>query len=411
MTHQRLRLLAWAARHTYAAYLDSNGYLEDHYRRYELLVGVADEAVQGNDDGFEQLRRLQGDWVMGYLSYDQKNHIEVLHSNNTDTLGLPDYTWWVPHTVIGLASGQLHVLKGDKAVLDDILAHPIPKTYEPPRGINLQQRIARPDYLATVEAIREHIAAGDVYEMNFCQEFYAEGVSLDPVAAFVDMNRRSEAPFAAFVKAGDSYLMCSSPERYLQKQGRQLVSQPIKGTIARSTQELRDLELRRELAHSEKDRAENVMIVDLVRNDLARTCKPGSVQVTELFGTYGFKRVWQMISTITGELRDDCDGIDALRASYPMGSMTGAPKVMAMQLIEHYEQSKRGLYSGTVGYMTPEGDYDFNVVIRSLLYRADTLRLSFQVGGAIVYDSDPEREYEECLLKAQGMLQTLGTAI
>ena len=203
-------------------------------------------------------------------------------------------------------------------------------------------------------------------------------------------------------------MLCGSPERFLRKKGRQLISQPIKGTIRRGVTQQEDEVLRQQLHQSLKDRAENVMIVDLVRNDLARSCQAGTVRVPELFGTYPFRQVWQMISTVTGQQHEQVDWLAAIKNAFPMGSMTGAPKVMSMQLIEKYEKSRRGLYSGAVGYITPNRDFDFNVVIRSILYNQIRQYLSFQVGGAIVYDSDPEQEYQECLLKAKGMLKALG---
>jgi len=224
---------------------------------------------------------------------------------------------------------------------------------------------------------------------------------------FLRLNELAKAPFSSFYKKNNQYLLCASPERFLKKQGQQLISQPIKGTIKRGNTPVEDSGLQTALQHSTKDRAENVMIVDLVRNDLTRSSQTGTIRVEELFGVYPFEQVNHMISTITSTLRENVHAVDVIRHTFPMGSMTGAPKVMSMQLIEQYEQTRRGLYSGTVGYFTPEGDFDFNVVIRSMLYNASSRYLSFQVGGAIVYDSVPEREYEECLLKAKAMLETV----
>jgi para-aminobenzoate synthetase component 1 len=268
-------------------------------------------------------------------------------------------------------------------------------------------RTAKPDYLAAVEAIRQHIIAGDVYEMNLCQEFFAEQARIEPQTVFERLNARTKAPFAAFLRLQDRYLLCASPERFLQKKGATLISQPIKGTRRRHPDAGEDARIREELRTSEKDRAENVMIVDLVRNDLARNCLPGSVRVDELFGIYSFQTVHQMISTVSGTLRPGTHPIAAIRDAFPMGSMTGAPKVMSMELIEQYERTRRGLYSGAVGYFTPDGDFDFNVVIRSILYHAASNYVSCQVGGAIVYDSVPEQEYEECMVKVGALLESL----
>jgi para-aminobenzoate synthetase component 1 len=259
-----------------------------------------------------------------------------------------------------------------------------------------------------VEAIRQHIIEGDVYEMNLCQEFFAENVPLEPLATFERLNALTNAPFAAYLRRGEHYLLCASPERFLKKENNRLISQPIKGTRRRHPEPAEDARIREQLRDSIKDRAENIMIVDLVRNDLARNCLPGSVQVEDLFGIYSFQTVHQMISTVTGQLRPGIHPLLALRDAFPMGSMTGAPKVMAMELIEQYERSRRGLFSGALGYFSPDGDFDFNVVIRSILYNAGTGYLSCQVGGAIVYDSVPEQEYEECLLKVRALLEAIG---
>ncbi|MFZ1496974.1 MAG: anthranilate synthase component I family protein [Saprospiraceae bacterium] len=273
--------------------------------------------------------------------------------------------------------------------------------------IQIQARVPKSEYLQNVAAIQQHIIEGDLYEMNYCQEFYAEQAEITPITLFEQLNNLTQSPFAAFYKNRQQYVLCASPERFIKKIGRKIISQPIKGTMRRGSSNAEDAWLQQALANSEKDRAENVMIVDLVRNDFARSCQSGSVQVEELFGIYTFRQVHQMISTISGTLRKNVSWVTAIRNAFPMGSMTGAPKVMAMQLIEQYEASKRGLYSGAIGYITPRGNFDFNVVIRSLLYNAANRYLSFQVGGAIVYDSEPEKEYEECLLKASAIMRVL----
>ena len=285
--------------------------------------------------------------------------------------------------------------------------HQNPKT-QSTHSAFLQARLPRAEYLSTVARIREHIIEGDLYEMNLCQEFYATPVQIDPLAVYERLSALAQAPASAWFRLADKYLMCASPERFIQKQGDKLISQPIKGTRRRSVDPLEDAAIQQDLYHSIKDRAENVMIVDLVRNDLARHCQPGSVRVEELFGIYTFNTVHQMISTVSGRLRPEAHPMEALRDAFPMGSMTGAPKVMAMQLIERYERTRRGLYSGSVGYIDPAGDFDFNVVIRSIQYNAGQQYLSVSAGGAIVYDSDPEQEYEECLLKTRVMREALG---
>ena len=410
------RLFTWLRPFAHAAYLDSNDYPHRPHGRYDLLVGAGREVELSAPTGtaFARWRAwydARADWSFGYLSYDLKNEVEQLDSRHPDGIGGPDLHFFRPRHVI-YRRGQswtVETLDEDpEAVWRAILRTPIPPTTASPDLPLPAARMPRPDYLRKVNAVREHIAAGDVYELNLCQEFYYTDVTVDPADLFLRLNALAKAPFAAYYRQADRYLCCASPERFLQKQGNTLRSQPIKGTGPRGRTTAEDGALREALFHSEKDRAENVMIVDLVRNDLARACATGSVRVEELFGIYPFEGVHQMISTVAGELRPDVHPTEAVRRAFPMGSMTGAPKVMAMQLIERYETARRGLYSGAVGYIDPRGDFDFNVVIRSLRYNATDRYLNYQVGGAIVYDSEAAAEYRECLLKTAGLRAVLG---
>ena len=418
------RLLHWAAGQELAVYLDSNRHQGNAStaQGWECLVAAGAlrvlECPAGNAFGqLKQFRSEVDDWIFGFLSYDLKNETERLSSLHFDGIGLPDLGFFQPETVVGIRNGFVEVFFTNSTIEDiinkiktfdqNVLKNKL-KNNNTKKSIN--PRINREKYINTVEKIRQHIIEGDLYEMNLCQEFFAEKTAIDPVSVFARLNQIGQAPASAFLRWRDRYLMSASPERFLKKEGDRLVSQPIKGTRRRGATEQEDQEIRAELAANEKDRAENVMIVDLVRNDLARHCKPGSVRVEELFGIHTFKTVHQMISTVSGELLQGSDPIDALRDAFPMGSMTGAPKVMAMKLIERYEKTRRGLYSGAVGYFEPSGDFDFNVVIRSILYNNTSSYVSAQVGGAIVYDSVPEAEYEECLLKLEAMLSALGGA-
>jgi len=271
-----------------------------------------------------------------------------------------------------------------------------------------EPRFTRDDYLATVSALQGHILRGDCYEVNFCQEFFSRDAVIDPLSAWFSLSAASPNPFAAFYRVGSSHLLCASPERFLKKTKDTLISQPIKGTAPRMPQDPEaDLRQHEWLYNSPKDRSENVMVVDLVRNDLSRVCVPGSVAVDELFGIYPFPQVHQMISSVTGKLLPGTDWTAAIRACFPMGSMTGAPKNRVVELISRYERSRRGIFSGAVGYVTPDRDFDFNVVIRSLMYNSDTRYLSYQVGSGITFYSDPAAEYEECLVKARGLRKAL----
>jgi para-aminobenzoate synthetase component 1 len=266
--------------------------------------------------------------------------------------------------------------------------------------IQLKSRIAKEDYLQKIATIKNHILEGDIYEMNFCRELYNEDATINPLNTFFELNEKSKAPFSSFFKINEHYILCASPERFLQKNEDLLISQPIKGTVKRGASQEEDEFLKSELYHSEKERAENIMIVDLVRNDLTHFAKTGSIQVKELFGIYTFNTVHHMISTIVATLSDSKNYISAVKKAFPMGSMTGAPKIKSMQLIEQYEQSKRGVFSGSIGYFTPENNFDFNVVIRTILYNKKNKYLSVQSGGAITIDSLPEAEWDELQLKS-----------
>jgi para-aminobenzoate synthetase component 1 len=254
----------------------------------------------------------------------------------------------------------------------------------------------------------DYINKGDIYEANFCMEFFAEG-EINPISKFQRLNEISKPPFAVYFKNNKHFLLSASPERYLKKEGIKIISQPIKGTAKRFLDAKADEIAKQKLALDLKERSENIMITDLVRNDLSRTAQKGSVQVEELCGIYSFLQVHQMISTVTSLIDNQYSVIEVIKNSYPMGSMTGAPKISAMKIIEELEETKRGLYSGAVGYFTPNGDFDFNVVIRSILYNQENQYISFSVGSAITSLSVPENEYEECLLKANAMLNVLNS--
>ena len=424
------QLLHWAAGYELAVYLDSNGYHGNNFPKvgaesWECLAAAGAVSVLEANAGqaFEQLSFFQKDkkdWLFGFFGYDLKNEVERLSSQNFDGIGLPDLGFFQPETVVGIRGNQIEIQaigRLPEAVFEEVKT--AKQQNEKPKNVkvNLRDRMSKEEYLGKVEAIRQHIVEGDLYEMNLCQEFFSENADLHPVAVFERLNEIGKAPFSTFMRWRDRYLLSTSPERFLKKVAQKLISQPIKGTRRRDLQD--DEKMREDLLNSEKDRAENVMIVDLVRNDLARNCEPGSVQVEELFGIYTFETVHQMISTVTGTLKslevikgnslNDPNTLDALRDAFPPGSMTGAPKVMAMELIEKYEHTRRGLYSGAVGYFDPAGNFDFNVVIRSILYNAAARYVSVQVGGAIVFDSVSEQEYEECLLKAEAMMRALGS--
>ena len=406
----RVRALRWGATFSHCIYLEPND-LDYPQSAFERLIAVAAAGAESTDSLANLSGPLATDFPrFGFLTYDVKNDIEALQSENFAGFAWPRLHFFTPETWLVWRADAVEIHGRADGVLDQILAQPLPATAALAVP-EMRPRLPKTDYLRAVEAIREDILNGEVYELNLCQEFYAEDVTLSPVDVFWQLMQASPAPFAGFVRWHDHFLLCASPERFLAHRHGQLISQPIKGTIRRGLTPAEDEQQRQILLHDEKERAENLMIVDLVRNDLARVARTGTVHVPELFGLYPFRHLWQMISTVTADLRPGTDLAEILRATFPMGSMTGAPKIRAMQLIEHYESSRRGLYSGSIGYVNAAGNFDFNVVIRSLQYRQDTGYLSFQVGSAVTYDSDPEREYEECLLKAKALLEVLGTSI
>ena len=406
-------VLRWSQLFTYSAFLNNNNqeYPSDPFINI-LAVSNTNLSFIGIDD-FEELKKhhqKNNDWLIGYFGYDLKNQLENLESNNTDLAEFPDITFFSPEHLIFIHEKSIRIETFDdpKSVIDAIIDTSIVEPTEQKPNSHVRQLVGKNDYLKIVQQLQEHIIEGDIYEINYCIPFKTQLQSFDPPTTYESLIAHSPTPFSVYFKNDHHYLMCASPERFIKKEDKKLTSQPIKGTIRRGKSPEEDELLRDQLRNSEKERAENMMIVDLVRNDLARSCKPGSVVVEEMFGVYPFKYLFQMISTISGELREQVHFIDAIKNAFPMGSMTGAPKIKAMQLIEKYEVAKRGVFSGAVGYITPNGDFDFNVVIRSIFYNQLTSQLSFQAGSAITYDSIPEQEYDECMLKVKAILAILG---
>lgn len=380
-----------------------------------LAFGSGPELVQNKSD-LNELQQFinthEGSYLFGWISYDVKNEIHGLSSANDDQLEIPEVFLWKPDHVVKLSKEHYEFLQGDKDedsfnFLNDFLEEETDGNFHP-YSIEFKSRISKAEYLKQVTELKEHIQRGDIYEINFCQEFSAKNVEMDYILdAYFKMNSITQAPFSSFVHYNEISVLCGSPERYIKREGRKVMSQPIKGTAPRQSDPVLDHLVREELRNDPKEQAENVMIVDLVRNDLARIAEPNSVKVDELFGIYTFNTVHQMISTISCTERENTTFTDVLRATFPMGSMTGAPKRSAMELIEKHESFKRGLYSGSIGYISPNGDFDWNVVIRSLLYNRNKKHLSCSVGSAITIASDPEKEYEECLFKVERILSAM----
>jgi para-aminobenzoate synthetase component 1 len=414
------QLLNWSQQFEDVVWLDSNQHYSK-YRDYDAVLAVDAFTSIRTDyfDAFEQLKDYQTtiqDWIFGYLTYDLKNDVEELSSGNFDGLNFPDMYFFQPKKLFLIKNGKVELkylkmidgeIKADLTAITSMITSSIVRKSEATESIKIKLRIHKDDYFEKVRDMLAHIHRGDIYEANFCQEFYAEESHLNPIETFIKLNKISQPPFATFFKMEDKYLLSASPERYLKKSGTKLISQPIKGTAKRSKDKEEDERFALDLEQDEKERSENIMIVDLVRNDLSHTATKGSVEVEELCKVYSFLQVHQMISTVTSKVSKDTHPVDIIKTSFPMGSMTGAPKISAMKIIEELEETKRGLYSGSVGYFTPDGDFDFNVVIRSILYNRSKAYISYSVGSAITAKSDPLREYEECLVKARAMREVL----
>nr|WP_245583637.1 anthranilate synthase component I family protein [Salinimicrobium xinjiangense] len=413
-------LLDWSHQFNEIVWFDSNDH-SNLYSRFDAILAVdAFTAIQTDTlNAFDKLKEYQettADWIFGYLSYDLKNDVEDLASANFDGLQFPDIFFFQPKKIFFLKGEELELLylgMVDEEIEEDLeqilqKRHFKKDFFSEAKPVVMKPRITKEEYVQKVEKMLDHIQRGDIYEANFCQEFYAEDANIHPFKTFRALNTISHPPFATFLRNHDHYLLSASPERYLQKKGRTLISQPIKGTAPRAHDDKdKDLKLAKDLEQDTKERSENVMIVDLVRNDLSKTAKKGSVEVAELCKVYSFQQVHQMISTVTAQLEEGIPAVEVLRTTFPMGSMTGAPKISAMEIIETLEETKRGLYSGAVGYFDPVADFDFNVVIRSILYNAQKNYVSFSVGGAITSKSSPYKEYEECLVKAAALKQVL----
>lgn len=417
------KLFTWSKQFETATWLDSNNY-QQKYSSFDYCL-AADEFTSIKTDylnAFDKLKEYQSytkDYLFGYISYDVKNDVEKLTSKNLDKLHFPDLYFFQPQKLIFIKGNiaEFHYLQMIDDELEEdfediLISNP---TYfqdsstikSNENKVKIKLRIHKDEYHQKVTKILEHINRGDIYEANFCQEFYAENTTINPYKIYAHLNNISESPFATFFRHENLYLLSATPERYIKKENTKIISQPIKGTAKRFINKIEDDKIAFDLSRDPKERSENIMIVDLVRNDLSKTAKKGSVRVEELCKVHSFKQVHQMISTVTSEIEVTTHPVDIIKDTFPMGSMTGAPKVSAMKIIEELEETRRGLYSGTVGYFSPNNDFDFNVVIRSVLYNAQEKYISYSVGGAITAKSTSEKEYEECLLKAKAMKHVL----
>ncbi|MCH8557497.1 MAG: anthranilate synthase component I family protein [Balneolia bacterium] len=366
-------------------------------------------AIEKKMNPWDALREFRGDqrgkWLFGYLGYDLKNHLEKLASENPDAVNAPDL-WMISPEMVMRYDAKSELLE----LITDEGGRGLDKLVSMPAASNVDCSFVMDDasdsdderlrYTEIVRQAQKEIYEGDYYEINLSRQLMGR-IKGDSFALYEQMRGRGAVPFAAYLALDDLQICCSSPERFLKKEGIKLMSQPIKGTAGVSDDEEQNRQIRKELERSEKNKAENLMIVDLVRHDLNSVCRPGSVKVPELFKVHRFPTVFQMISTVEGEIRDGVDPVSAIAACFPMGSMTGAPKISAMKAIERLENYRRGIYSGAIGYINPDDDFDFNVVIRTAICRNG--KLLYSSGGAITADSDPEEEWEETRVKTRAL--------
>lgn len=415
------KVLNWTNRFNTFCFLDNHLYQTvPHTMECLLAAGVKRQLKANAGSALEKLQQFiagstdrsgPAPWLFGHLGYDLKNEIEKLTSVNPDNIGFPDVFFFEPEVIVRLSANEMIIEAANPEKVFQEVSAEIPDTVKVPyikTTIKIQNRLSKKEYVAVINQLKQHILRGDCYEINFCQEFFAENEAIDPLDVYKKLSAVSPNPFSALYRTEDQWLVCASPERFLKKQGNKILSQPIKGTSKRViNNKEQDDKSKDDLGNSSKDRSENVMIVDLVRNDLGKICKEGTVEAEELYGVYSFPQVHQMISTISGELKEDISFTDIIKATFPMGSMTGAPKVRVMGLIEKYEYSRRGIFSGALGYISPGGDFDFNVVIRSIMYNAESKYISFQAGSGITFYSEAEKEWEECMLKAEAMKKVL----
>ena len=384
--------------------------LPKDYVNYDLIAGVDSlNHLRSNKNSLKSLKNFHNknkDWLFGYISYNLKNEIESFNDNNQDKNDKIHF--FVPKFLLLVKKTTLEVLTYEsKENTDKFINVSADFKYEKAKNITLSCVESKEKYIKKINLIKENIQRGDIYEMNYCIEFFAKNVKIIPQQLFLELNSATRSPFAAFMKLNDNFILCASPERFLKKKHSSLISQPIKGTSSRGSTIQQDKSLFYKLNKSEKDIAENVMIVDLVRNDLSKISKKSSVHVEDLCNVYGFEYVYQMISTISSQSKSNIHFTDILKSAFPMGSMTGAPKLRAMELIDSYEEKNRNFYSGSLGYIDPNGDFDFNVIIRTIVYNAIQKYLSVGVGGAITAKSDPDLEYKECLIKINPIIKAL----
>lgn len=357
--------------------------------------------------------------AVGYFSYDYGREKEGVRSRHRKKVEIPDcilcfYDLFIvedhsAHTLYLIGNGNL---KDSRRMTEELLlrirgiteADWKEENRRESRRITVEANFEKKEYLTAVEDTIRHIVEGDIYIMNMTQQLSVSGES-GPYQVFRRLRRENPSPFGGYFQYGDFQIICASPERFLQMQNGHVMTRPIKGTRKRGTTPEEDEALKKELADSEKDKSELLMIVDLERNDLNRVCVPGSVKVTELFQVETYATVFHLVANVEGDLEEGKNVIDLIEAAFPGGSITGAPKLRAMEIIDGLEHDRRNLYTGSIGYLTLSGDCDLNIVIRTALHKDGVYQIG--VGGGITCESELEFEYEETLQKAKALLEAI----
>lgn len=398
-----LKLLYWTDRNfAYFAYFNSHD-ITYPYGGFKHQLFAAQRSIS-----LSEASQMPHHLRVGIISYDQKNAYEKLASKNTAPVTCPDTEFFVPELSVFFNGNKVTILHPHpQAIFAEIqntkLGLFLPVITNPIVAIS----VTTEEYFKIFKKIQEHILEGDIYEMNYCMGYEGTFESVDVIGFYTKLCEKSPMPFSTLFKAKNKIVVCASPERFLKKTGSKLIAQPIKGSVKRGRTETEDNALAAQLRSSEKEQAENLMIVDLMRNDLAKIAQTGKIDVEELFGIYRFRQLTQMISTVTCEIKPNTTLAEIFRQTFPMGSMTGVPKIKCMELIDRYENFKRGWFSGSIGYVDEQEDFDWNVVIRSVIVDRDVNKFYFAVGSAITSDADAAQEFEECQLKAQAIFGTL----
>ncbi len=400
------QILNWLSNQSHAAILNGNSYTYPN-QPFQNLMAAGKKSIELNSDWQQTIRQKNPDsWWFGYLGYDLK---ETSASEQRPVfLQFPEWKFFEADVVFEINKNTIIIhAEHPENLIEEIHRLPEYITKPFPKNPGFSAALSKTEYLKIVERVKQLIREGEVYELNLCQYFQANW-SPNGLSFFEALNRKYPMPFSGWFRSGSEEIASASPERFLKRDGAELISQPIKGTAKRGQTQEEDDKNKLVLLNSEKERAENMMIVDLVRNDLAKVSKTGSTTVEEMFGIYAFPKVFQMISTVRSVLQNKRDTADALDSTFPMGSMTGAPKQEVMKRISALEPFRRGAYSGALGYFGPGTNFDFNVLIRSLFINHKTGESGFAVGSAITIDSDPEDEWDECKNKAAALLDVCG---